>query len=234
MSYLKQAAAIAGLTIATTTANAQIVNIQNSSTASATANASAQSLANIGNQSGAVSGYGGNVTSIRSNAQLTGSVSTDGIFKVRINNGPMAGQTISIDTARERFQVTTYPSPSETVTEDVPLSSPVSKSDYEIGKLLEGDYKVKTGSLVAACTVEKNSNSSIAGKVLMDPQYISYQFNCKTNFGHAYLNVTPHNNKGAYAYNTQAIINSDPETGRIISIETPWPQTDITFKPSQP
>lgn len=231
MSYLKQAAAIAGLTIATATASAQTGGSQQNNSNSA-ADASARAAANAT----AKSGRGGNATYIRPNAQLEGSVYNDGGFKVRINEGPMAGQTLTINPKEETYSVTTYPYNSPVISVGGNLSTPVNKKPHQTGLLLDASYQTKTGDIEANCTVSKNVSAFTIPdqKPIMEPHFISYSFDCKTQFGAASVRVTPHNNKGTYIYNTQTIIQSDPVTGRITSIETPWPQTDITFKAAQP
>ncbi len=231
MSYLKQAAAIAGLTIVTATASAQTGGSQQNNSNSA-ADASARAAANAT----AKSGRGGNATVVRPNAQLEGSVSNDGDFKVRINEGPMAGQTLTINPKKETYSVTTYPHHSPAVTVAGNLGTPANQKPYQIGLLLDATYQTKTGDIDATCTVSKDSSKFTIkdNKPSLSPEAISYTFNCKTQFGAAAVIVTPHNNQGTYLYNSQTIIKSDPETGKVTNIQTPWPQTDITFKPSQP
>ena len=134
------------------------------------------------------------------------------VFTTKIHDGPMAGQTIKLNTAKDEVAVTTgqgVPAPITSQQSMIPYPKDVHGPIFASGSYMTQD------SLKASCTVEKTSVVIKAGPRDPSPENIKYDITCKTNLGNAFLSIAPASAQGTYLYRVGHAIEADAETGQI-------------------
>jgi hypothetical protein len=133
------------------------------------------------------------------------------VFTTKIYDGPLAGQTLVLDTKTDTLSVSVAKGAQGTLTSDHKL---VAYPDNVRGPIFSSTgYNTKSGDLSAECTVEKNSVALKGGTRDASPENIRYEFTCKTALGNGFLQIAPATSYGTYYYRIGLAIEADPKTG---------------------
>ncbi len=132
------------------------------------------------------------------------------VLTTKIHDGPMAGQTIKINTATDAVDVTTAKGARATLTSQHSLIA--YPNDVRGPIFASGSYNTHN-TLSASCGIEKNSVAMKGGTRDPSPENIRYEITCKTNLGNAFLTIAPASSAGVYHYRLGHAIEADPQTG---------------------
>jgi hypothetical protein len=133
------------------------------------------------------------------------------VLTTKIYDGPMAGQTLVLNTKTDQLAVTVAKGAQGTLTSDHKLIA--YPADVRGPIFSSTGYKTKSGDLAADCTIEKNSVMLKAGTRDASPENIRYEFTCKTALGNAFLQIAPASSLGVYHYRIGHAVEADPKTG---------------------